>query len=479
MMPVQGVESPEQTRLPGTPTAPAPLPEAMPNHQGLSLQVQTPPRILLGQPLPCVIVVRSGEAALAGVQIELPLPRGCKVLHSEPASDRGEQGLRWKLGDLPAGAQRELRAELLPLAGADFFVQPQARFSVAVARRTEILLPPIGLHMESPESVTLGEAIVVRLRIRNNTPSTMRRVRLSCRLPEGLLHAQGQNLAAELTGDLAPGQERVEELALRAIGIKEQLLEIRLDADGGLSTTQRAAIEIKAPVVSLQVQAPRRVRAGEAFPVRLVVANPGSQPTPPLRVFLPLPGGMRFVSAGEKGQMHPAGGCIYWDLAPLPADNYHVVTASLAGQSAGDWALHGVVRGPSVEEVRFTQAVLVEEAPKLMLELSALDDTLVHNGETQYTLRVYNPGPQAAQQIQPYFDLPEELIPVQGEGPVRWRIVGQRVLFDPVARLEARRDATFQIRVRASKAGLGIVRAAVQANGIQGSQYRERSVQVK
>ena len=446
---------------------------------GLDLRVQLPPRVLQGQPVPCEIILQAGEQALAGVRVEAALPSGCRVLSSEPASEAVPGVLRWEVGPMPAHSTRTLRAQLLPTQGTELLLQPQARYSLAQGARTQIVLPPIGLRIEAPPAVPLGEVVRLRLQVQNNTPHPLRRLRLSCALPEGLLHAQGQHLTAELSNDLPPGHSRTEELALRAQTCGSQTLQVQIQADGGLQTQQHLTIDVQAPQLTLQVQSPRSVRSGEEFTVRLLVANPGRQKTPPMRVFLALPDGVQFVAAGEKGQMHPAGACLYWTLEPLAPESYQAVSASLRGQRNGEWALTGIVQGPGLSEVRSTQAVRIEEAPKLTLELSRLEENLALDGETFYTLRIYNPGPLLAQNVQAVLDLPPELLPVQAEGPVRWRITGQRVIFEPIQRLASRRDVILQVRVRAVRSGVGVVRAAMTAHGLPEVLQRELAARVK
>jgi hypothetical protein len=475
-----------------TPASPSPLPTPhLPPQQqgglsparhpgtGLNLRVQLPPRVLQGQPVACEIVLQAGEQALAGVRVDAALPSGCQVLSGEPALATVPGMLRWELGPMPAHSTRTLRAQLLPTQGTELLLQPQAHYSLAQAARTQIVLPPIGLRLEAPPAVPLGEVVRLRLQVQNNTPHPLRRLRLSCALPEGLLHAQGQHLIAELSNELPAGQSRTEELALRAQACGPQTLQVQIQADGGLQTQQHLTVEVQAPQLTLQVQSPRSVRSGEEFTVRLLVANPGRQKTPPLRVFLALPDGVQFVAAGEKGQMHPAGACLYWTLEPLAAETYQAVTASLRGVRNGEWAMTGIVQGPGLSEVRCTQAVRIEEAPKLTLELSRLEETLPLDGESLYTLRIYNPGPLLAQNVQAVLDLPAELLPVQAEGPVRWRITGQRVIFEPIQRLPSRRDVILQVRVRAERSGVGVVRGAITAYGLPEVLQREVAARVK
>ncbi|MGL4549806.1 MAG: hypothetical protein ACRC33_01355, partial [Gemmataceae bacterium] len=177
--------------------------------------------------------------------------------------------------------------------------------------------------------------------------------------------------------------------------------------------------------------------------------------------------------------MHPAGGCLYWPVGPLASEGHQAVTATLRGRTGGDWGLTGVVTGEGLREVRHTLAVLVEQTPNLTMDLTRAEDPLPPGGETTYCVRVYNPGPGEARNVQPYFDLPEHLLPVQGDGPTRWQISGQRVVFEPLANMSVRMDATFSVRVRAVRPGEGSFRASVSATGLPWAMTREVSARVR
>jgi uncharacterized repeat protein (TIGR01451 family) len=356
-------------RLPGGPlSGPSPIQPVSiivpPPAVGLVVDVRAAERVPQGQPVPCTITVRNGGVPVADASIRLPLPEGARLISADPPAQRGPTYLLWDLGNLPAGAEQTLRAEVLPSGGGELSLRPIASYATAVAARTVIELPPVGVTITAPEAVTVGDGVTLKVLIKNNTPSTLRNVGITCVLPDGLVHAQGQRIVADLPGDLPPGRERTEELVVRAATAGAKAVALDARADGGLTAQARAVVEVRGPAVSLQAQGQRRARVGEEFSVRLLVANPGRSPVPPLGLFLALPEGVEFVSAGEGGAMHPAGGCVYWPVAALAAEGHQAVTVTLRGRTGGDWGLTAVASGEGVREVRHTLAVLVEQVPR-------------------------------------------------------------------------------------------------------------------
>lgn len=440
---------------------------------GLAVDIRASDRILQGQPVQCSISARSGSTSVSAARIELPIPAGSQIIRCEPQAQRTATGLVWELGDLAAGMERVLRAEFIPVGADELNLRPMVSYAATASARTKVEQPPMGLMVSAPDTATVGDQVTLKIQIRNNTPSTLRNVFINCVLPDGLVHTQGQRIVAELPGDLSPAQERTAELVLRAGHPGNKTISIEARADGGVIAQTRTVIDTKSPVVSIQVQTTRRVRIGEEFSIRLLVANPGRTSTPSLSAFLPLPEGVEFVSVGEGGMMHPSGNCLYWPLGELPSEGHRVVTATLRGRSGGDWAITGVANGEGIREVRNTSAVLVEQTPQLAMELTRLEDDLKPGAETIYSVRVYNPGPGDTRNIQSYIDFPEHLLPVQGEGPTRWQITGQRIIFEPLANVPTRMDATFAVRVRATREGTGNVKASVLATGLPSSMTRE------
>lgn len=349
------------------PTPPAPLPlapvQAAPAMPGLFITIEAPARISQGQALPCRMVVHNLGPAVAGVRIELPLPGDTRLVHASPSAERGEGGVVWVLGDLPAGAVRPLSADLLPARAEDLPLCPRATFAVAVGARTAVVRPPLSVEVSGPELATVGENVPFTVRVRNNTRDRMRQVIVSCRLPAGLAHPQGQLITTELPGDLAPGEQRTVDLLARAEVPGRMALHLDTRAAGGLTAEAQGVVEVRQPAVAVRVEGPRHGRVGEELTVKLFVANPARSATVSLRLLLPLPEGVELVSASDGGTVYPGTTCVTWTPGSLAADQTLALSVKLRGAMPGEWALAGVATGEGMREVRHTHAVNIKARP--------------------------------------------------------------------------------------------------------------------
>jgi hypothetical protein len=75
-------------------------------------------------------------------------------------------------------------------------------------------------------------------------------------------------------------------------------------------------------------------------------------------------------------------------------------------------------------------------------------------------VRVTNQGTKAATGIRVVAQLPEAMKPISAEGPVRYKIEGQRIIFEPLRQLAAKAETVFTVKVQAT--GVGDQRIAVQ-----------------
>jgi hypothetical protein len=196
-----------------------------------------------------------------------------------------------------------------------------------------------------------------------------------------------------------------------------------------------------------------------------------------VRALLGLPAGVEFVSASPGGVAHAGGTMASWSLPALQPQGDIRASIRLRGAKGGDWALAASANAGTSRPARHTCAVLVEYLPKLTVEVTRLDESVRVGGETSVEVRLYNPGPGAVEQTQAILQLPEHLLPVQAEGPTRWRIDGQRVTFE-AADLPARMDTTYRVRVRGVAAGPARLQSIVRAAGLAPIQ-QEAGIEVR
>ena len=151
-----------------------------------------PPRtVLQGQPVPCTVTVRNGACAGRGRQVRLPLPPGTRVVSADPPAQRGRRTSSGNWGICQPGPSGQCAPRWCRPAQGELSLRPIASYAPAVAAKTVIELPPVGVTIAAPEAVTVGDGVTLKIQIKNNTPSTLRNVGITCVLPDGLVHAQG------------------------------------------------------------------------------------------------------------------------------------------------------------------------------------------------------------------------------------------------------------------------------------------------
>ncbi|MHC4405908.1 MAG: hypothetical protein ACYTG0_40205, partial [Planctomycetota bacterium] len=74
-------------------------------------------------------------------------------------------------------------------------------------------------------------------------------------------------------------------------------------------------------------------------------------------------------------------------------------------------------------------------------------------GETTYEIRVVNQGSKAATNVELVATLPPEMRAVGAEGPARYQVDANRVVFEALPRLAPKADTTYRVRVQGLRSG--------------------------
>jgi uncharacterized repeat protein (TIGR01451 family) len=214
-----------------------------------------------------------------------------------------------------------------------------------------------------------------------------------------------------------------------------------------------------APLV-VKTTGPESVAVGETVVFQIEVTNTGSTPVSGLVLRDHLPAGLQ----------HSQGNDIEADLPNLAPGETRKVSLSAVATAAGRQVNETEVRGADgskatgqaavlvVEPITRTVARSVEPAPgvrlaSLNLEVSNKDSQAEVGVESTYDVRVVNRGNLAGTGIQVLATVPDGMEPLSGQGPTRFRVQRQQVVFEPLARLEPGKEALYRVKVRCHSAG--------------------------
>ena len=122
--------------------------------------------------------------------------------------------------------------------------------------------------------------------------------------------------------------------------------------------------------------------------------------------------------------------------------------------------------------------MVVEGLAAVLFQLSHTKDPVEIGGETTYEITVVNQGSKASSNLQMSVFLPAELKPLAAEGPTRYTIENNKVVFEGLPQLAPKTVAAFRVRAQGVQAGDLRVRCQLMTDEMQQPVVKEESTRV-
>jgi uncharacterized repeat protein (TIGR01451 family) len=191
-----------------------------------------------------------------------------------------------------------------------------------------------------------------------------------------------------------------------------------------------------------------------------------------------LPRGMKFIETDSQGQYDTQQHAVFWSLEELPAAKTGAVTLVTVPVEAGEQKLRVEGRADLGLATANEQVVQVDAAAELRHTVTDLSDPIEVGSETAYEIRVTNAGTKTATNVRLGAVLPAEMKLVSGEGPTKAMVEGQRVVFEPVARLNPQEEAVFKVYAQGLRPGDHLIRVQLASDEWPTPVSREESTRV-
>jgi uncharacterized repeat protein (TIGR01451 family) len=242
--------------------------------------------------------------------------------------------------------------------------------------------------------------------------------------------------------------------------------------------TARAEVVVTGASLSLRKTGPREGNPNQELDFTLVVTNTGKGSATGLVLTDRLPDGLDFMSATDGGMFDAKSRQVRWSLESLAAGQSRTVTVHVKAIKSGDWINQAVARTDHGQEARADLSVHVEGVPALLLEVVDLDDPVEVGAETTYQIHVVNQGTAPCTNVSVVCDPPDGLLVLGAEALVTHKIVGKRVVFEPLPKLAAKADVCYSVKVKAAKAGDWRFRVWLSSDHMPRAIYEDESTQV-
>src|SRR5262249_39411810 len=213
-----------------------------------------------------------------------------------------------------------------------------ATFSTSNQTPARVGRPQLTLTVAGPESVIVGEPVVLQMKLTNTGTAPAVNIILYDRLPAGLRHAAGEEVETEL-GTLAPGASKTFTLQAVAVQPGRHINQAAASADGAAPAAAHTPVTVREPDLLLEVadlNDPLPVTAETTYEIRIL--NPGNAALTGLNVTATVPDGLALRGADGPTAYHAEGpGVIFDPLPQLDARADLLYRVRVKGKEPGEW----------------------------------------------------------------------------------------------------------------------------------------------
>jgi uncharacterized repeat protein (TIGR01451 family) len=450
-----------------------------PQSPQIVIQKIAPPEIQVGRPAVLRLVVRNtGSMAASAVEIHDRVPRGARLLGSTPPASREQRGeLFWSLGTLKPGGTSAVEMQVMPTEEGEIGSVATVQFQAEATARSRVTRPKLVITTAGPNRVLLGDETTLTFTVSNPGSGVATGVELAEHVPAGLKHPGGKDLVCPV-GDLKPGESRRLQIPLKAVQPGPIVNLVTARGDANLHSEHSFNLEVTSPQLDVALTGPKRRYLEREATYQFSVSNPGTAPAQQVELVAYLPQGLKFVNANNAGRYDATTRAVYWRMDELPANQRGTVELVTLPMEQGQFSIKvrsAAQRGLVAEK---EQPLLVEGLASVLFQLSHTKDPLEIGGETTYEISVVNQGSKASNNLQISVMLPAELKPLAADGPARFSIENNKVVFEALPQLAPKSVAAFHVRAKALRAGDLRVRCQMMTDDMQQPVIKEESTRV-
>lgn len=426
-----------------------------------------------------LIVKNSGRVPANQVQVFDHVPQGTRLVSAEPEpqTTRGSQ-LNWNLGKLDPGQEKRIQIKLLPMQPGEVGSVAQVTFSAAASVRTICTKPELELKANAPDTVLIGQDVVVDINVTNKGNGAAESVVIQEDVPEGLEFAGGVRELEYPLGNLRPGESKRIQLRLRAakVGTVKNLMVAH--AKGELRATDSVDVKIVAPKLETDGQGPTRRFVNREATHQFTVSNVGTARSTNLEMVAKLPRGLKFKNTNNMGQYFPQNHSVVWSLAELQAGQMGRIELTTVPVETGEQPIDFSVKADLNQSGQTRQTLKVEQIVEVFLDIDDLNEAIEVGSPTSYEVKIRNQGSTVATNVQLQVEFPAAIRPVRVQNGRGGEIRGQQVVFPIIPRLNSNQELRYVIDATGLREGDHLVVASLKTSDREAPISKQESTRV-
>ncbi|MBM83784.1 MAG: hypothetical protein CMJ78_24775 [Planctomycetaceae bacterium] len=443
----------------------------------MKIEKKAPKSAILGRPMIYTILVSNqGDSPAHQVVVEDIVPKGVKLVGTIPQAELTGNRLIWRMGTIPTDDERKIAVKVVPIAQGSIGSVATVNFVAEVASKTLITAPKIALQMTAPRASKVGELVVLHFELSNTGATAAENVVLRNVIPASLSHPSGNDLEYPI-GKLAVGETRKIKLSMNAIKPGSAVNEASVTADGGLSASAQARIEIDGQLI-VKRDGPAQREIGRATEFTNTVTNMSGARLRSIKVTEVVPAGMEFVKASHGGRFDPNLRQVSWQLDEIEPREAKRVKVILVPRTTGAKKTQIKVADSHGSHVTADAVTKINGIPSLALDVTQAKAAVSRGDEVSVRLKIRNRGSNADSNVVMKVTIPEQLKFERADGPVRHTVRGDTLIFEPLEELDDGDEVRFDLQLSAHKAGDARIQFEVQSDHFNRPLAREEAILV-
>ena len=438
--------------------------------------VAGPDTVELNQPFWCDVtlkVIQDFENAI----VKLKIPEGLEYVESIPKAKVGDNYIFWKFPNLSKNDTKNIRVKYIPKNKSIIKICGKAQVTVNDCFKTTVTQPAIAIKKTGPKTAVVGEIINYTIAVKNNGDGIARSVVIKDIIPPGLKHLSKKKVFITRIGNLAPGQEKIINIPLKAVTRGKHCNKAIVNTSNAGTAEDTACTTILLQNIKITKTGPKEQFFNKKAKYVITVKNTEDSPLHDIVVTDTIPSETRLLSApGGKVQ----GNTIVWKIAKLDPGQIKSFSLILTSSKAGTHVNYVNVNTREGLSRKAYAKTLWRGFAALLIEVVDVVDPLFIGEKGKYIIKVTNQGTGKDSNIKITAFFPPEITPTKAKGVTRATTLanGQMISFAPYPSLAPKQTLIYEIDVKANSVGDARIKVQLKSDLIKTPVTEEESTHV-
>lgn len=312
-----------------------------------------------------------------------------------------------------------------------------------------------------PKLVVKGQECKVICNVTNKGTGAAKNARLAINIPKGIEHegvATGKKLLLTL-GNIEPEQTASKDFKIKMVEeVKLEEITANVVADNWEGCECSVPFT---PSLTIEKSGPAETKNRAPLNYTIVVKNVSSKNAPATNCILTdkLPPLVNFTSASENGVFDAKTNMVTWKLGTLMPGDIVSRNIVLAPQKSGTYVDEAKVSCDEGITVNDKASTLVTGVAAILLQKYDTEDPVEVGQPTTYVIEVRNQGFHPITMVELVSNIPEKTKFLNARAtdqtgtPINFKVVDNKVVFEPVPVIDSAEKAVFKVTVQATAKG--------------------------